>query len=183
MPGRHAAPAGRSFYRDLFTMLGGIVAVGAIVFLGLSALSTGQTPESTATTALVPTTTTTLLTTTSSPTTASTTASTTTTTSATTTTVALKDPSEIRVRVLNGVGIAGLASEISSELQALGYEVLEPGNYPILPQSRVWYAEGFEGEALQLAAEFPDARVEPADADLDVDGDIVVVLGESHEDG
>ena len=182
MPGRHAAPAGRSFYRDLFTMLGGILAVGAIVFLGLSALSTGQTPESTSTTAPAPTTTT-LLTTTSGPTTGSTTASTTTTTTATTTTVALRDPSEIRVRVLNGAGIAGLASEVSSQLQALGYEVLEPGNYPILSQSRVWYAQGFEGEALQLAAEFPDARVEPADADLDVDGEIVVVLGESHEGG
>ena len=50
MPGRHAAPAGPSFYRDLLTMLGGIAAVGIIVYLGLSALSTTDDPDTVATT-------------------------------------------------------------------------------------------------------------------------------------
>jgi len=84
--------------------------------------------------------------------------------------------------VLNGVGVAGLAFEVSSELDDLGYQTLEPGNYePVLSQSRVWYAAGFEAEAFELAAEFPDALVEQASADLAIDADIVVVLGESYE--
>ena len=163
-------------------MLGGILAVGIVVYLGLSAMSTNQSPGATSSTTAPPTSTS-LLTTTSAVTTTSTTAAaSTTTTAATTTTTALRSPSEIQVRVLNGVGIAGLASDVSAELQALGYQMLEPGNYsPVLAQSRVWYTDGFEGEAFELAAQFPDAQVERASADLDADADIVVVLGESYE--
>jgi hypothetical protein len=59
--------------------------------------------------------------------------------------------------------------------------MLEPGNYqPLLPQSRVWYSEGFEGEASELAARFPDALVEEASADLE-DADVWVILGESYQ--
>jgi hypothetical protein len=96
--------------------------------------------------------------------------------------VALRPPSAIVVRVLNGVGVAGLASEVSAGLEELGYQTLEPGNYePALSQSRVWYTEGFEGEAFELAAEFPDAQVEQASGGAEEDADIVVVLGESYE--
>ncbi len=178
MPGRHAAPAGPSFYRDLLTMLGGILAVAVIVYLGLSALSTPDSPGTTDTTASSSTTTSELASTITREPTTSTTSSTTTTS----TTIVLRAPSEIRVQVLNGVGVAGLAFEVSSELDDLGYQTLEPGNYePVLSQSRVWYAAGFEAEAFELAAEFPDALVEQASADLAIDADIVVVLGESYE--
>lgn len=177
LPGRHAAPAGPSFYRDLLTMLGGIVAIAIIVYLGLSALSTTDGPETTVTTTS-PSTTSAPLTTTTRATTTTTTAPTTTTS----TTAALRSPSEVVVRVLNAVGVAGLASEVSSRLQELGYQILEPGNYePTLSQSLVLYAEGFEGEAFALAAEFPDAQVERASAANEEDADIVVVLGESYE--
>jgi hypothetical protein len=181
LPGRHAAPAGPSFYRDLLTMLGGIVAVGIVVYLGLSALSTTDGPRTTDTT--VASTTTAALTTTTRESTTTTVASTTTTTAlTTTTTVALTPPSEIVVRVLNAVGVTGLASEVSDELEELGYQTLEPGNYePALSQSRVWYAAGFEGEAFELAAEFPDALVEQVSPGDDEEADIVVVLGESYE--
>ena len=177
MPGRHAAPAGPSFYRDLLTLLGGILAVGIIVYLGLSALSTteGPGPDDTTTapsTTAAPITTTTRATTTTTTTTAPTT---------TATTVAVRPPSEIVVVVLNGVGVAGLASEVSASLEELGYQTLEPGNYePVLAQSLVLYAAGFEAEAFELAAEFPDAQVQ-ASSDADEDADIVVVLGESYE--
>ena len=84
--------------------------------------------------------------------------------------------------MLNGVGIAGLAAAVSAELEGLGYQMLEPGDYPpLLSQSRVWYAEGFEGEAFALAAEFPDALVEQMPADFGAEAEIVVVLGESYE--
>ena len=85
------------------------------------------------------------------------------------------------MQVLNGAGIAGIAAEVTSDLSESGYQTLEPGNYqPLLPQSRVWYAEGFEGEATELAVRFPDALVEVATADLE-DADIWVVLGQSFE--
>ena len=182
MPGRHAAPAGPSFYRDLLTMLGGILAVGIIVYLGLSALSTTDSPGPVDTTESASTTPTPL--TTAAPLTTTTRAAITTTappTTTTSTTAALRPPSAIVVRVLNGVGTAGLASDVSSALQELGYQILEPGNFQELAQSRVWYIEGFEGEAIELALQFPDALVEPTGAGGEEEADIVVVLGQSYE--
>lgn len=178
MPGRHAAPAGPSFYRDLLTMIGGILVVAALVFLGLSALSSPNGPTTTSTAASIGTT----IVPATSGTSVTTQRTSTTTTSATTTTAQLRAPTEIRVQVLNAIGVAGLAGEVSQDLSALGYQTLAPGNYqPTLPQSRVWYVEGFEGEAFELAAEFPDALLEEASPDLAVNADIVVVLGESYE--
>jgi hypothetical protein len=180
LPGRHAAPAGPSFYRDLVTMLGGIVAVGIIVYLGLSALSTTDDPDSVVTTVAQATTAAPLTTTTAAITTTTTTTTAPTTT--TSTTVAPRAPSEIVVVVLNGVGVVGLAAEVSSGLEELGYQTLEPGNYqPVLAQSLILYSEGFEVEAFELAAEFPDAEVQQAAAGNEEGADIVVVLGESYE--
>jgi hypothetical protein len=180
MPGRHASPPGPRFYRDLLTMMGGILVVAIVVYLGLTAFSTTQSPGSTDTTAAATTMTTIVTTTTGATTTSTTLAPTTSTT--TTTIAALRAPNEIQVRVLNGVGIAGLASQVSGELQEMGYQMLEPGDYsPALSQSRVWYVEGFEGEAFELAAEFPDALVERASAELGAEADIVVVLGDSYD--
>ena len=162
-------------------MVGGIVVVGVVVYLGLTAFFATQSPGSTDTTAAVATTTATVTTTTGA-TTTSTTVPLTTTTSPTTTIAILRAPTEIQVRVLNGVGTAGLAAAVSAELQDLGYQMLDPGDYsPPLGQSRVWFAQGFEGEAFELAAEFPDAQVEQANAELDAEADIVVVLGDSYE--
>ncbi len=159
-------------------MLGGIVAVGVIVYLGLSALSTTEGSGVTETTA-GPTTTAAPLTTTSREVTTTTTTAPPATTS---TTVVVRAPSEIVVVVLNGVGVAGLAAEVSSGLEELGYQTLEPGNYePVLSQSLILYTEGFEVEAFELAAEFPDAQVERDTAGNEEGADIVVVLGESYE--
>ena len=36
MPGRHASPARPRFYRDLLTMIGGILVVAIMVYLGLT---------------------------------------------------------------------------------------------------------------------------------------------------
>ena len=159
-------------------MLGGIVAVGIIVYFGLSALSTTEGSGVTETTAESSTTAAPVTTTTREVTTTTTTAPPTTTT----TTVVARTPSEIVVVVLNGVGVAGLAAEVSSGLEELGYQTLEPGNYePVLSQSLILYSEGFEVEAFELAAEFPDAQVERDTAGNEEGADIVVVLGESYE--
>jgi hypothetical protein len=179
MPGRHAAPAGPNFYRDLLTMIGGILVVAALVYLGLSALSSSNGPTTSSTATVTGS-----ITSRSSTTVAgsTTTLRSTTTAAPTTTAVVLREPEEIRVQVLNAIGVAGLAGEVTRDLAALGYQTLTPGNYqPTLAQSRVWFASGFEGEAFALASEFPDALVEEASPDLAVNADIVVVLGESYE--
>lgn len=175
MAGKHAAPAGSNLYRDLLTMVGAVGVVAALVYLGLSALAdspatTTTTSTTTPTTATTVSTTTTAATTTSAP-------STTTTES----TLAMRPPGEVRVLVLNSIGVAGLAGQVSAHLADLGYNTLTPDNYtPPLDQSRLWYLPGFEAEAFHLASEFPDALIEQ-NPDLAVDADIVVVLGESYE--
>ncbi|HKX75626.1 MAG TPA: LytR C-terminal domain-containing protein [Acidimicrobiia bacterium] len=174
MAGKHAAPAGSNLYRDLLTMVGAIGVVAALVYLGLSALAdspTTTTSTTTPTTRPSVSTTSTVATTTTAPP----------TTTTTETTLAMRPPGEVRVLVLNSIGVAGLAGQVSAHLADLGYDVLTPDNYsPPLEQSRVWYLPGFEAEAFHLASEFPDALIEQ-NPDLAVDADIVVVLGESYE--
>lgn len=181
MSGRHAAPVGRSFYRDLATMVAGIVVVGAIVY-GLLWFfnSRGDTTSSTtAPSAAGATTTEPVSTTRPAP---STTARPTTTAAPTTTTVAIRTPNQVRVLVLNAVGVTGLAADATAALEALGYQVLTPSNYqPALEQTRIWFVPTFEAEAFELAgAAFPDGLVEQ-NPELDGDADIVVVLGASYQ--
>jgi hypothetical protein len=161
---------------DFVTIIGGIAVVAGLVYLLLSAWLGGEPPTTTA--ATVPTSTSASVSSTTS-----TTVQTTTTTAASTTstTVAVRPPPEIRVLVLNSVGVDGLASQVSAQLSELGYSMLPPDNYtPLLEVTRVWYVPGFEAEAFVLAAEFPDAEIEQ-NPDLAVDADVVVVLGDSYE--
>jgi hypothetical protein len=161
---------------DFFTIIGGIAVVAGLVYLLLSAWLGGDPPATTATTGATSTSVTV------STTTATTLQSTTTTSAATTsTTVAVRPPPEVRVLVLNSIGVDGLASQVTAELSGLGYSMLPPDNYtPLLERTRVWYVPGFEAEAFVLAAEFPDAEIEQ-NPDLAVDADVVVVLGDSYE--
>lgn len=182
MSGRHAAPERRVFYRELTTMVVGILAVGAVVYgvlLLVSSLRAGRAVESTTTTAVVAAETTTTRATTAAP---STTAATTTTLESTSTTIVLRVPAEVRVLVLNAVGVSGLAAEVTDRLEGLGYQTVAPANYqPALEQSRVWYHAGFAPEAFELAgAVAPDALIEE-NPDLTTEADIVVVLGASYE--
>ena len=174
MSGKHAAPFRMG---DFFTIIGGIAVVAGLVYFLLSALLGGDPPTTTITTAATSTASTVNSTT-------STTVQTTTTTSAptTSTTVAVRPPPEVRVLVLNSIGIDGLANQVTARLSDLGYSTLPPDNYtPLLETTRVWYVPGFEAEAFVLAAEFPDAQIEQ-NPDLAVDADVVVVLGETYEE-
>lgn len=183
MSGRHAAPVGRNFYRDLATMVGAIIVVAIIVY-GLLWFFAGRdnTPPPTTVAAAAEQTvsTTNEVTTTGEPTTESTSVST--TAVPTTTAITLRTPAEVRVLVLNAVGVTGLAAEVTEDLQGIGYQVLTPSNYqPALEQSRVWYGPAFEAEAFELAGvAFPDALVE-LNNELTADADIVVILGASYE--
>lgn len=175
MSGKHAAPFRLG---DFLTIVGGVAVVAGLVYLGLTALL-GGTPPTTSSSTTEPASTTSAST---APTTITTASSTSTSTSATTsTTAAIRPPADVRVLVLNSLGVDGLATRVTEELAALGYTMLAPDNYsPLLERSRVWFVPGFEADAFALAAAFPDAQIEQ-NPDLAVEADIVVVLGDSYE--
>jgi hypothetical protein len=162
-------------------MVGGIIVV-AIVVYGLLWFFVGRDDNPTPTTqpALVsPTTTEPIATTEPVATTVTEVAP---TEATTTTAAALRATADVRVLVLNAVGVTGLAADVAQDLEGIGYEVLTPANYqPALEQSRVWYGPAFEAEAFELAGiAFPDALVE-LNSELTPDADIVVILGASYQ--
>jgi hypothetical protein len=98
-----------------------------------------------------------------------------------TTIASLRDPSEVTVQVLNAVGRAGIAATLTEALAAGGYQTLVPDNYPeAVETSKVWFREGFQAEALELARFVPDAEVELNDG-IGTEADIVVILGPTYE--
>jgi LytR cell envelope-related transcriptional attenuator len=176
--GRHASDRSGSFYRDLAVMVGGIVLVGAAVFFVLVLLadnpgaSSTTTAETDTSTSQAPTTTTTAPTTT------------TTTTAPTTTEVAVREPSEVRVLVLNSMGLAGAAGRLSTRLAEAGYQTLPADDFtPEQDPSRVWFRDGFSAEANVVLQFVPGARVEPLpDEDVGEGADVVIILGTGYEE-
>jgi hypothetical protein len=59
--------------------------------------------------------------------------------------------SEVRVVVLNGSGMAGVANIRTNALRGLGYQLDPPNNAQLRQGSIVTCKQGFEGEAQQLA--------------------------------
>lgn len=182
--GRHAGDGG-NFYRDLIIMIGGIFGVGALVFVLLFVFAGDTTEEP-----VGAETTTTSSTSTTTAATSSPSVDTTTTTSSTTTTdVPVRAPEDVRVVVLNSVGIAGAAGRFTSVLADEGYQMLQAGDYrPEQNPTRIWFREGFSAEANQIASfmladsgtqtlveELPDETLEPG-------ADIIVVLGTGYQE-
>ncbi len=188
MPGDHAAPGLKRFYRELSSSLIRWLIVAAVIIAvawGIARLfeSLG---ESGTTTTSVPITQTSVpvssTTTTSAPTTTTTASTTTTSTTITTTTTIPPEllPSEVEVVVLNSTTVSGLAAGVSDNLAVIGYQMLEPDNYrPTLDTSRIWFADGFDDEAITLASQIPQQTVivEPWPNEDPIPADIVVVLG------
>lgn len=103
----------------------------------------------------------------------------------TTTTPTTRNPAEVKVLVANGTSVAGAAGRTQDQLAAQGYNVLaavqstESG----VEASVVFFAEGFEAEAAELAAQFdPVPVVQPLTDTPPVDdlrgADVLVVLGQ-----
>jgi LytR cell envelope-related transcriptional attenuator len=102
-------------------------------------------------------------------------------TTATTKAGAIRDPSKVRVLVLNGSGTSGKAAALSNQLRGAGYPQLPPGNAALTTGTKVECKTGFEKEATVLAgkvggsaavAPFPN----PAPTGSD-NADCVVVIG------
>ena len=89
------------------------------------------------------------------------------------------EPADVQVIVLNSTTRSGLAAGVSDNIGVAGYQMLEPDNFrPLLDDSRIWFADGFEDEAISLAELIPQAIVvEPWPNSEPIPADIVVVLG------
>lgn len=194
--GRHVRRSGLGFYRDVAFLVAGIVLVGALVFGGLSWWAGRDGGDSTTTRpgeSTLLTTTSTVATTTAAPTTrapattappGSATTAPSTTAAPPTTLRTARDPSEVQVIVLNSIGVAGLAGELSEQLAGLGYQMTEAANYtPELSDTMIFHADGFSLEALDLSEAVPDGTVAPDQELAEEWGvDIVVVIGRSYQE-
>jgi hypothetical protein len=177
--GRHAAESKGSFYRDLVMMIVGILLVGTAVFLILYFFNSNPGPvagDTTSSTNSTSTTTSTVVSTTTL------TETTSTSTASTTTTFPVRPPQEVRVVVLNSVGLAGAAGRKTQELADSGYQTQQAGDFePEQDPSRIWYREGFAAEANALLDFLPGATVEPLpDPELESGADVVLVLGSGY---
>lgn len=163
-------------------MVLGIALVGAAVFLLLYLLAGDPEAEAGATTDSGSTTSTERAS--SEPIATTSTSSPPTTTPASTaapatTAVPVRPPQEVRVVVLNSIGLAGAAGRKTQELADAGYQTQQAEDIePQQDQSRVWYREGFAAEANALLQFLPGALVEPIpDPELQTGTDVVLVLG------
>ena len=181
--GRHASGGGSGFYKDLALMVLGILLVGAAVFFVLVLIADGPDEEAAATTTTDVGTSTTSEPVATSSTEGTTSSTSSTSTSSTSTTVPVRPPEEVRVAVLNSVGVAGAAGRMTAQLAEAGYQTLQPDDYePEQDPSRLWYREGFSAEANEMLEFIPDALVEPIpDESLEEGADVVMVLGTGYE--
>ncbi len=177
--GRHASNGGGAFYRDLAMMIASIIVVGSAVFFLLVLIADEPDSATTTTGELGATTTSGQPTTTDGPT--SSTSSTSTTPNSTT--VPVRPRGEVRVVVLNSIGLDGAAGRMTSQLDDAGYQTLPASDYsPEQDPSRLWYREGFSAEANELFEFLPDARVEPlVDDSLQPGADVVMILGTGYD--
>lgn len=183
--GKHASGTSGSFYRDLAIMILGIVLVGAAVFLILYLVADGPEADTTTSAGATGSTSTTSPDTTStSPASTTTTSTTQATTTTSTTTVPVRAPGEMRVLVLNSIGVNGAAGRMTDRLEEAGYQTLNPDDYqPQQDPSRIWYREGFSAEANVLLDFIPGALVEALpDESLGEGADIVMVLGTGYQE-
>lgn len=175
--GKHASGPTGALIRDLAVMAFLFVAAGTLAFGFIWWLQgRGETSTTTSQPAATETTIANSPVTTNPPTPLTTTAP-----APTTTVVQLRPTSEVRVIVLNAVGRAGIAGSLTDALNAAGYDTLAPDNYiGTLEVSKVWFSEGFNAEALELAQFVPDAEIE-LNPDVAAAADIVVVLGPTYQ--
>ena len=186
-------------------VLVGAAVVCGIVMLGIIGDSTpsssgAETPVVTTTLTLTPATTLPSTATTKAATTATTKAATTATTKAATTATTKKTtattkaassgtvrpPAQVQVQVLNGSGIAGAATQRTSDIQAKGYSMLAAGNAPSQRTgSGVQCIAGYDKEAAALVTVLKDlgitAQVEalpsPVPSGFDTKANCYVLLG------
>jgi hypothetical protein len=115
-------------------------------------------------------------------------------TTTSTTLAAPHQPAEVKVFVLNGSGLVGVAQQATDILNGRGYTTIAPKNAPAnVPATAVYYVEGYQADALQVAAALgaESTQVQPMPAPgtnpaipADTQGaNVVAVLGPDFQAG
>lgn len=91
-------------------------------------------------------------------------------------------PAEVKVIVANSARISGIATLATNSLTPVGYDVLSPTNGNTVPNSVVYYVEGYEGDAIQVAnlLGMAETAVAPMPASIDFnakDAHLAAVIG------
>ena len=93
-----------------------------------------------------------------------------------------RPPAQVRVQVLNGTTVLGLAADVTITLRADGYKTGVPQNAPTTNKTTVYYQDGYQADAEALAAKrFPGARIRKAPGSVPVRINIQVVLGKDFQ--
>lgn len=101
----------------------------------------------------------------------------------TTTTTPLRPAAEVKVLAANGTAVRGLAGQTNDRLRAFGYNALAPTDASKKPvtTSVVYFTEGYEGEARQIAEQLGIEAVQPMPAQPPVlnlqTANVLVVVG------
>lgn len=104
-------------------------------------------------------------------------------TTTTSTTVALRPSAEVKVLAANGTNTKGLAGQVKDKLRAFGYNALAPTDATKKPvtTSVVYFTEGYEGEARQIAEQLAIKSVAAMPQPLPVlnlqSANVLVVIG------
>lgn len=193
--GKHSrSTPGATFYKDVFLLVAGMLVVGVFVFGALSIWAgrnddaSAASPDTSGSVADATTTTTTFpedtvaMTDTEAPPASETTGAP--VTSTTEDTPEVRAPADVRVIVLNSVGVDGLAGRLTARFDEAGYQTIEPDNYsPRLTGSMIFHADGFGLEATEMLGMVSDGTIA---SNPDLTGkqgvDIVVVIGDSFEE-
>ncbi len=96
--------------------------------------------------------------------------------------VVLRSPAEVKVLVINAARVSGIASQGSDLLSPLGYQMLKPSNGNSVPDSVVFYLEGYEADAAAVAVvlNMGEAAIAPLPESVSFspgDAHLVAVLG------
>lgn len=91
-------------------------------------------------------------------------------------------PAEVTVIVANSARISGIAGKGSDLLKGVSYNVIGATNGDTVDLSVVYYAEGYEGDAIQVAKllQMPETAIAPMPTDLSFDNKgalLAVVIG------
>jgi hypothetical protein len=94
----------------------------------------------------------------------------------------LRPEGTIRVQVLNGTSVLGLANDVTIVIRGDGYKTSNPDNAPTANKTIVYYQDGYKADAEALAEKrFPGARVRAAPGSVPKRINIQVILGEDYQ--
>ncbi len=94
-----------------------------------------------------------------------------------------QEPAHVRLKVLNGSGVAGVARKVAKQLASKGYEKITTGNSKMpYAKTTVYFAPGYDKAAAGVSSDVGRSSSVKLDEDITTryESDIVVVIGSDH---